>query len=79
MAIEIPEETAFYVRGAIERGITSVELQIQKMNKMLNNPKLAEFAEEFGMSGTLAYQEQWLREAKNALVQLPKEIRPHNL
>lgn len=76
MGIEIPEETAYYVRGAIDRGLRSVEKDIRKMSEMLLDPKYAEYSEEFGLAGMIAYQDQWLREASIAIAKLPAELRP---
>lgn len=88
----VPEDSAYYVRGAISRGFSSVRESIKAADRFLarfelpsSNPKHIRLDDEYAKElydqtlGIKRYNEEWLREATNAIRQLHPRLIPSNI
>lgn len=87
----VPESAAWYVRTALDRAIRKSQEDVEQSKKFLtrldereksgtfDSEDKKEYLDEIRESarGMLNYQEQWLREAKQAFAQLPDALRPN--
>lgn len=76
MQCEVTDSDAWYVRGGLHRVLTMMEDQVTDAKTALEeNPDIAGTI-KMSVEGMISYNEQWLREAREAFGRLPKELSP---
>lgn len=74
--LRIPQSAVFYVRSAIQRTMIDMEQQTKSLEGALADQDIPTYWAE-SLKATIAYNRQWMTEAKKEFEALPDELYPH--